>query len=178
MQSPAHSVRCMSRRRTLKASYANLRRWKLGRATPKVLQSLNCSKLAFRPRPSRDNCDGSEKDLSETVAEQPIVVLWNAMPPSHESLLPRFGGEGARRADEGARGLSTNRPERSCLGWLCPIRLITVILRTLVQSYMQPRNSHSGGAEPNGTIADTLQHGVCSGLPQRMPLRFRCPTHK
>ena len=61
---------------------------------------------------------------------------------------------------------AASRPYRSAVDPEVPIGLKRVVLRSAVQSRMQPVHSESGGAEPGWLCADVLLHRRADRLPE------------
>src|SRR4051812_47360979 len=59
-----------------------------------------------------------------------------------------------------------------------PIRFIALILRSLVETYMQPRYAGACRAEPNGRGPQFRFHDLADQAPKGMLLWFRCFSYE
>lgn len=58
------------------------------------------------------------------------------------------------------------------------VRCVSVVFRLVIQPNVQPGNTGSRRAEPNGLRTEALLHRLADEFPQRMPLRVRSLTDK
>jgi len=106
--------------------------------------------------------------------DEPRLVghpMESVTPATKRSLAPSPGvQEGARTIVCASSSRSAvSRPARSTgplVPMIAPVRLVSVVLRTRIQPYVQPRHAHAGRAEPDGAIGDAGGQGGADALPE------------